>query len=163
MGAGTDRTDQSIRADFPGGFPGDPVNAFLPAGRAGNAAKVFDFMPDLLHFRLDHAALRHGGLAQLLVGKDRYAYLRSSPEEHAPVVLNRAGTQPIEIEVDDLRLAEGLRFQPFDRGLAGVTVSQGKIRIEDPGRSTFTALRRRTVNPVHCPPRAPGDRHGPLV
>jgi glycosidase len=41
MGAGTDRIDRSIRADFPGGFPGDPVNAFLPEGRAGDAATVF--------------------------------------------------------------------------------------------------------------------------
>jgi glycosidase len=138
MGAGTDRTDRSIRADFPGGFPGDPVNAFLPEGRTGDAAIVFNWMRDLLHFRLDHPALRRGGLVELNVSKDQYIYLRSSPEEHVLVIFNRTaahqGTpaKPIEIEVDDLRLAEGLRFKSFSQGQPDVAVTQGKLVIQDP-------------------------------
>jgi glycosidase len=133
MGAGGDRTDRSIRADFPGGFPGDPVNAFLPAGRAGDAATVFNFMRDLLHFRLDHPALRRGQLVQLIAGKDQYAYLRTSPEEHVLVILNRAGAaQPIELAVDDLPLADGLRFKSFRAADPGLTVARGKLRIEAP-------------------------------
>ena len=133
MGAGTDRTDRSIRADFPGGFPGDPVNAFLPEGRTGDAAIVFNRMRDLLHFRLDHPALRRGGLVELNVGKDQYIYLRSSPEEHVLVILNRAAAgKPIEIEVDDLRLPEGLRFTSFFPGRMDLAVTQGKLVIQDP-------------------------------
>jgi glycosidase len=133
MGAGTDRTDRTIRADFPGGFPGDPVNAFLPEGRTGDAATVFNRMRDLLHFRLDHPALRRGNLVELNVGKDQYIYLRSSPEEQVLVILNRAGAaKPIEIEVDDLHLAEGLRFQSFFQGQPDLAVTQGKLVIEDP-------------------------------
>jgi len=133
MGAGTDRTDRSIRADFPGGFPGDPVNAFLPAGRTGDAAVVFDWMRDLLHFRLDHPALRRGQLVELTCDKDQYVFLRSTPEERVLVALNRAGAaKPIEVEVDDLHLTEGLLFKPFSQGQPAVAVSQGKLVIQDP-------------------------------
>ena len=133
MGKGTDRTDRSIRADFPGGFPGDPVNAFTPEGRTGDAGVVFQWMRGLLHFRQEHPALRRGGLVQLLANQDQYAYLRSSPEEYALVVLNRAGSaKAIEIEVDDLSLPEGLRFQAFPVGSPDVAVSAGKLTIDQP-------------------------------
>jgi glycosidase len=133
MGAGTDRTDRSIRADFPGGFSGDLVNAFLPEGRTGDAAVVFGWMRDLLHFRLDHPALRRGQLVELTCNKDQYVFLRGTPEERVLVALNRAGSaKPIEVEVDDLHLAEGLLFKPFSQGRPAVTVSQGKLVIQDP-------------------------------
>ncbi len=133
MGTGTDRTDRTIRADFPGGFPGDPVNAFSPEGRTGTAATVYNWMHDLLHFRQDHAALRRGGLVQLLVNKEQYAYLRNSPEEYVLVVLNRAGSdKPITVEVDDLRLPEGFHFKPFVTAQSTLTVTQGKITIPQP-------------------------------
>ncbi|HEV3199970.1 MAG TPA: alpha-amylase family glycosyl hydrolase [Bryobacteraceae bacterium] len=133
MGKGTDRTDRSIRADFPGGFSGDPVNAFTPEGRTGDAGVVFEWMRGLLHFRQEHPALRRGGLVQLLANQDQYAYLRSSPEEHVLVVLNRAGSaKALEIDVDDLSMPEGLRFQPFPAGAPDVAVSAGKLTIEQP-------------------------------
>jgi len=133
MGKGTDRTDRSIRADFPGGFPGDPVNAFTPEGRTGDAGVVYRWMRDLLHFRQEHPALRRGGLVELLVNQDQYAYLRSSPEEYVLVVLNRAGSaKAIELDVDDLSLPEGMRFQSFPAGSADVAVSAGKVTIEQP-------------------------------
>jgi len=133
MGEGTDRTDRSIRADFPGGFPGDPVNAFLPEGRTGNAAVVFHWMRDLLHFRLDHPALRRGQLVNLIVSKDQYIYLRSSPEEYVLVILNRAGAaKPIEVEMDDLKLAEGLTFKSFPPGQPDAVLAQGKLVIPAP-------------------------------
>jgi len=127
MGKGTDRTDRSIRADFPGGFTGDPVNSFTPAGRTGDAALVFERMRELLHFRQEHPALRRGSLTQLLVNAEQYAYLRSSPEEYVLVVLNRAGNaKPIELDVDDLGLPEGIKFQPE------LPVSGGKVTIREP-------------------------------
>jgi len=132
MGKGTDRSDRSIRADFPGGFPGDEVNAFTAEGRTGDAATVFAFMRGLLHFRQEHAALRRGSLVELLVAQDQYAYLRSSSNEYVLVLLNRAGsTQPVELAVDDLGMPTGLKWTSF----AGpeIAAAAGKIRIEHPG------------------------------
>jgi glycosidase len=114
MGVGTDRTDRTVRADF-------PVSAF--AGAASNPE--FTFLSDLLRQRAAHPALRHGGLVQLLVNKDQYAFLRTSPEERVLVVLNRAGSEkPIELDVNDLHLPEG-----------------PKITIEKPGPITVRALK----------------------
>ena len=94
MGAGTDRTDRSIRADF-------PPSAFLSAP----TSPAFAWLRDLLHYRQAHPALRRGTLTQLLVNKDQYAFLRTSPEERVLVVLNRAGSAgPIELNFDDLRI-----------------------------------------------------------
>jgi glycosidase len=122
------RNDPDNRKDFPGGWPGDPVNAFQPEGRTGDAAKVFDFTRDLLRFRAAHPALRRGDLVQLLVNNDQYAYVRSTPEERVLVVLNRAGSgKPIELDVDDLGWPEGLQFSP------SLSVQQRKLVIQNPG------------------------------
>ncbi len=125
--------DPDNRRDFPGGWPGDPVNAFTPEGRTGDAATVFNFTRDLLRFRQTHVALRRGGLVQLLSNQDQYAYLRTSPEEQVLVVLNRAGSaKPIQIDVDDLPLPEGLRFKPFAAGSPEAVVAGGKISLDAP-------------------------------
>ena len=132
MGKASDRTDRSIRADFPGGFPGDAVSAFTPEGRTGDAAVVFDWMRDLLHFRQAHPAIRRGRLVQLFATADQYAYLRSSAEEYVLVVFNRAGAaKPIEVELDDLAIPSGLRFRPFRPG-PELLVASGKLAIARP-------------------------------
>ncbi len=120
---------RSVRADFPGGFPGDPVDAFAPHGRTGDSAVVFQALRSLLHLRRSHPALRRGKLTHLLVEKDRYAYLRSAPEERVLVVLDRTPAGPIDIEVDDIPLRDGLRFRSFPEGQHEVTVTGGRLRI----------------------------------
>jgi glycosidase len=123
----TGRGDPDNRKDFPGGWPGDPVDAFTAAGRTGDAARVFDFTRGLLHFRAEHPALRRGSLTQLLVNENQYAYVRTSPEERVLVVLNRAGKdKAIELDVDDLGWPEGMEFSP------GLAVHQGKVVIQSP-------------------------------
>jgi len=109
MGAGTDRTDRTIRADFPASaFTSAPENA------------EFQFVRGLLRQRAEHPALRHGELVQLMVDKDRYAFLRRSAEETVLVVLNRAGSAPIELDLRDLKL--------------------GKVTIDSPGPITIRKL-----------------------
>lgn len=118
--------------DFPGGFPGDPVNGFTPEGRTGDSAIVFNALRDLLYFRQKHPALRRGSLVNLLAEQDRYAYLRSSSEEYVLVFLNRAGSQkPVTIELDDLSIPEGTRFQSWPAG-QGVELRGMKLELADP-------------------------------
>jgi neopullulanase len=124
--------DPDNRKDFPGGWPGDAVNAFTPQGRTGDAATVFNFTRELLRFRAEHAALRRGGLVQLLVNNDQYAFARSTPDEVVMVVLNRGGNgNPIQLEVDDLGWPDGLEFRALGGG-PGTVVKQGKVVIADP-------------------------------
>ncbi len=125
--------DPDNRRDFPGGWPGDPVNAFTPEGRTGDAARVFDFTRNLLLFRQAHPALRRGGIVELTTTQDQYAYLRTSPQEQVLVVLNRAGSaKPLQIDVDDLPLPEGLRLKSISEGTPDAVVSAGKIMIQQP-------------------------------
>jgi glycosidase len=110
--------DPDNRRDF-------PAAAFT--SRSGDAATMFDATRALLHFRAEHPALRHGSMTSLLSNKDQYACLRTSAEEQVLVVLNRAGT-PVELEVDDLPLADGVRLASYDGG-AELTVSARKIAV----------------------------------
>ncbi len=111
--------DPDNRRDF-------PIDAFTT--RAGDAATVFDRTRALLRFRAEHPALRRGALTQLLVNQDQYAILRSSPEEHVIVVLNRSA-KPLELDVDELPLPDGLKFASFD-GASGITIAQRKLAVE---------------------------------
>ena len=127
--------DANKRLDVSGGFPGDTVNAFTPEGRTGDVATVFNRTRDLLQFRKSHPAIMRGSMMNLLVSQDRYAYIRSSPEEHVLVILNRAGSEkPIELKqlVDDAKLTEGMRFKFYTGDGAELVVTGGNIIIEKP-------------------------------
>jgi neopullulanase len=139
--------DPDNRRNFPGGFPGDQMSAFTPEGRAGDAATVFNWTRALLRFRQEHPALRRGGMVNLLAARDRYAYLRSSPEEYVLVLLNRASnTNSVELAVDDLAVPEGLRFKSFPEGSPDLAVTGRKLVLQQPNEiEIYWAERLRPV------------------
>jgi glycosidase len=129
----TGGNDPDNRRDFPGGWPGDPIDAFTPAGRTGDAATVFNFTRELLHFRQTHPALQRGDLTELLINQDQYAYLRTTPEERVLVVLNRAGSaKTISVDMDDLGMPDGTRLKSFAADSPDSVVAGGKVTIEQP-------------------------------
>lgn len=124
--------DPDNRQDFPGGWPGDPVNAFAPEGRIGDAARVFQFTRDLLHFRAEHPALRRGSLVNLLVTNHQYAYIRSTADENVLIVLNReTAGKPIQLDVDDLHWRDGLLVSAFGNH-AAIPIRNGELIIKEP-------------------------------
>src|SRR5262249_35082701 len=132
MGAGTDRSDRTIRADF-------PADAFASAP----SSPTFAWLRGLLHLRQEHPALRRGGLTQLLVNKDQYVFLRTSPEERVLVVLNRAGSErPLDLDVSDLGLAERSRFTGEGTEL---TVTRGRILLPQPPPVGIYSQRNATM------------------
>jgi neopullulanase len=68
--------DPDNRRDFPGGFSGDPVNAFLPAGRTPEQARLHDFTAALGQLRAQSPALQGGAQQDLVIGDDTFAYVR---------------------------------------------------------------------------------------
>ena len=52
--------DPDNRRDFPGGFPGDTVDAFLPAGRTPEQARLHDFTAALGSGRIHIPDMRRG-------------------------------------------------------------------------------------------------------
>jgi glycosidase len=68
--------DPDNRRDFPGGFPGDPLNAFLAAGRTPAQASLHDFTATLAQLRSRTLALKGGSQQDIVVDNDTFAYVR---------------------------------------------------------------------------------------
>jgi len=85
-----------LRADMPGGFPGDTRSVFTAAGRTAEENEVFDFTRTLLHLRKQHPALTHGYTIHYpprFLGRppwreDVYRYFRMVDDESILVVVN---------------------------------------------------------------------------
>jgi glycosidase len=68
--------DPDNRRDFPGGFPGDAANAFLPSGRTPDQARMHDFTAALAQLRAHSPALQGGSQQSLAVEDDTFAFVR---------------------------------------------------------------------------------------
>jgi glycosidase len=82
--------DPDNRRDFPGGFPGDPRNAFTAAGRTPDEQEVFSYLQNLLHLRRDHAALRTGKQWALASGKSSLIYARTAGSDRLLMIFNNS-------------------------------------------------------------------------
>lgn len=80
--------DPDNRRDFPGGFPGDPRNAFTAAGRTLQENDIFDHVKAVLRLRREHDALRTGDLKNELIDDQTYVFVRSTKKEKLVVVMN---------------------------------------------------------------------------
>jgi glycosidase len=74
--------DPDNRHDFPGGFPGDPANAFTPTGRTPEQQDVHHYLSALLHFRAQHPALQTGLQQDIYMDKAVFAFVRADNIEH---------------------------------------------------------------------------------
>jgi len=127
--------DPDNRRDFPGGFPGDPHNAFTAAGRTAEQQDVFAHLQSLLALRKSHPALRTG--KQWHIGWDNtyYAFLRELPEEKLLVVYNNAPkTAALEIPVENTPLETAHQLQTVFGNSTAELVS-GKVRVSLPAQT----------------------------
>lgn len=95
------------RRDFPGGFPGDPRDAFRPEGRSAREEVLFQTFKNLLKLRRVHPELRRGSLTDLHVSDGDYVYLRQWRDRRI-VVAFQWGDQPIRVRLDSARGVERL-------------------------------------------------------
>jgi glycosidase len=121
------------RRDFPGGFPGDPRDAFEAAGRALDERKSFDAWRALLRLRRDSPALRRGRLTDLAATETAYVYLREHEGERVLVALNLGG-KPADIRIPTDRWGTAA---PGDRvyGEGRTSLGERGIVIELPAES----------------------------
>ena len=78
--------DPDNRRDFPGGWPGDPLNAFTAEGRTSEQNDIWNHVQTLTHLRQSLPALRRGTLTNLYVSEQQYAYARQMKTGDAVVV-----------------------------------------------------------------------------
>ena len=127
--------DPDNRRDFPGGFPGDPHNAFTASGRTAEQQDVFAHVQSLLALRQSHPALRTG--KQWHIGWDDtyYAFLRELPEEKLLVVYNNAPkTLELNIPVENTPIVTASNLQTVF-GNTSADLVAGKVRVSLPAQT----------------------------
>lgn len=83
------RDDGLLRGDFPGGWPGDEVNAFTGMGLSTSQLEMQSFVTRLLQWRKS-ATVIHTGATRHYVPRDGvYVYFRYSDSQKIMVVLNK--------------------------------------------------------------------------
>ncbi|MGL5317777.1 MAG: glycoside hydrolase family 13 protein [Bacteroidales bacterium] len=107
------RSDGDIRLDFPGGWPGDAVNAFSQSGRTPLQNEAFDFLSTLLNWRKGKGndIIAKGSLKHFMPTNGVYAYIRSYENKKVFVMMN--GTNK-ELNLSMDRYQEVL--SPFTKG-----------------------------------------------
>ncbi len=89
--------DPDNRRDFPGGFGGDPRNAFDPTGRTEAENDVWNHLAKLGALRKENEALRSGKSLDLLDAVQQMAYARVSASQSVLVVINN-DSKPAELK-----------------------------------------------------------------
>ncbi len=93
---GTD-SHGKIRSDFPGGWEGDPVNAFTGRGLGKRPRGAQAFLRKLLNWRKSNPVIHTGKLMHYVPIENVYAYFRYDDDNTVMVVFNR-GLEAISIE-----------------------------------------------------------------
>jgi glycosidase len=81
-------TDGNVRKDFPGGFPGDKVNAFTSVGLTQQQTDMFNWLSRLLHWRQGNEAIINGKQTQFIPYHGVYVIARRSNTHTVLTILN---------------------------------------------------------------------------
>jgi glycosidase len=129
--------DPDNRRDFPGGFPGDGINAFAATGRTKDQNAVWNHLARLGQLRKMLEPLRRGRSLDLLDEEQQMAFARVTAREAVLVVFNN-DTKPAEVRFDVSMIKPlGLETVLVDRlGIAAdVRLSKGVFSGTIPARS----------------------------
>ncbi len=87
-----ERDDGLLRADMPGGWRGDAVNAFTGAGLTPAQHEAQEFVRKLFNWRKTSSAVKSGKLLHYLPQDGRYVYFRYDGHQTVMVVLNKVAS-----------------------------------------------------------------------
>ncbi len=83
-----DPGDANVRKDFPGGWPGDPRDAFTAKGRTAAENDMFQFTRSLMQWRRTSTPIHNGKLMHFIPYDNTYVYFRYNDEGTVMVVVN---------------------------------------------------------------------------
>ncbi|MET0645269.1 MAG: alpha-amylase family glycosyl hydrolase [Pyrinomonadaceae bacterium] len=89
--------DPDNRRDFPGGFPGDPRNAFEKSGRTPVENEVFEHVKRLAKLRADLPALRRGTLVHVYDEEQQTVFARRLDDQTTFIAFNN-DTKPATVK-----------------------------------------------------------------
>jgi glycosidase len=128
----TGGNDPDNRHDFPGGFPGDPRDAFTAGGRTPAQQAIFAHVERLLRVRKENPALRGGRLWDIAWSRECFAYARVSAGERVLAVFNAGRrTHSLAIAFGATPLSGTKTLTPLLSG-ATVAVKDDKVKITLP-------------------------------
>jgi neopullulanase len=78
-----------IRADFPGGWPGDAVSAFSGEGLSDAQRSTQKYFKQLLNWRKTASAIHQGKTLHFAPHNGAYVYFRYTPQQMIMVVMNK--------------------------------------------------------------------------
>jgi glycosidase len=90
MAGNKDDGDAAIRQDFPGGWEGDPINAFTKEGRTQGQNEYFDFTSKLFNWRKNKSVVHFGKMTHYIPEDNTYVYFRYNATESVMVLFNNS-------------------------------------------------------------------------
>jgi glycosidase len=127
--------DPDYGRDFPGGWPGDPQNAFTHEGRTREQKELLGYVQSLLRVRREHAALRSGNLWHLASDDSSYVFMRETEEEKLVVAFHNGTTnREVKISLRDTPAQEASDISLL-LGDAQAELSGRELRLQLPAQS----------------------------
>ena len=80
--------DGDVRRDFPGGWEGDPQNAFTAEGRTAEQTEFFEFSKKLFNWRKSKTVIHTGKTMQFAPDNNVYVYFRYDADNRVMVIIN---------------------------------------------------------------------------
>ena len=80
--------DGDVRRDFPGGWKGDPRNAFTAEGRTAEQNEFFEFSKQIFNWRKSKSVIHTGKTMQFVPENNVYVYFRYDTDDQVMIVIN---------------------------------------------------------------------------
>jgi glycosidase len=128
------REDGLIRSDFPGGWAGDPVNAFTGAGLTDQQKQAQDFVRKILNWRKTSEVVHSGKLMHFAPVDGIYVFFRYNQTGKVMVVLNKNNQ---EKTIDTSRFREVMAISTSGKEIiSGSTITDLK-NLKVPAKSAL--------------------------
>ncbi len=141
--------DPDNRRDFPGGFPGDERNAFIPSGRKPDENDVWNHLAKLGELRKQLEPLRRGRTLDLLDEEQQMAYARVTDKGAVIVVFNN-DTKPVETCFDISMIepipGDSILVDALEK-LPDIKVTNGKVKFTMPARKAGIFRKEIVITP----------------
>lgn len=92
-----------IRKDFPGGWPGDTINAFTPEGRTAQQNEMVNYVSQLFQYRKTHPVLQFGKMIHFVPENNTYVYFRIDDSSAVMVAINNHPSESRKLDVDRMK------------------------------------------------------------
>lgn len=94
-----ERNDGLLRADMPGGWEGDTVNAFTGKNLSAAQSNMQSFVRTLFNWRKTSSAIHNGKLLHYLPQDGRYVFFRYNDQQTVMVILNKSDkTEALDLQ-----------------------------------------------------------------